>query len=106
MKKYLSLSAFLFSFYFSFAQTFQLVKDCNPGNGSSAIYNLYELNGKIYFRASDATSGYEPWVSDGTTAGTKMIKDINPGSSDSYPSTFIPFNGLFYFNADDGIHGT
>jgi ELWxxDGT repeat protein len=49
----------------------------------------------------------EPWVTDGTQAGTVRLKDINVGASvgsiDS--TTSIAFNGLVLFTADDGTHG-
>ncbi len=41
-----------------------LVKDINPGAGSSSITNLTNINGKLYFRANDG-SGVKHWVSDG-----------------------------------------
>ena len=59
----------------------------------------------VYFRATNSTSGYELWKTDGIT--TLMVKDINPGSGSSiteYP-LFMVYNDILYFKADDGIHG-
>lgn len=47
---------------------------------------------------SDPTNyGRELWVSDGTTAGTKMVKDIAPGTPPSNPHDFWDINGVLYF---------
>ena len=89
-----------------------LVKDINPGSGSSSIYDLGEFNDKLYFSANDGENGRELWVSDGTTEGTQLVKDINPGSSpygypnSSSPSSFTKFNNKLYFQADDGENGS
>lgn len=51
-------------------------------------------------------SGREPWITDGTTAGTTIIKDIYAGIPDSlniyYP---VQIGDTLYFLANDGIHG-
>src|SRR5262249_127342 len=81
-----------------------LVKDINPGKfkfslggdmgmhggGSSSYPNssvprfLTNVNGRLYFAASNGTSktgnGNELWTSDGTAAGTVLVKDIVPGT--------------------------
>ncbi|MGN6476719.1 MAG: ELWxxDGT repeat protein, partial [Flavipsychrobacter sp.] len=44
----------------------------------------------IFFSANDGPDGYEPWISDGTTAGTHLIKDINPGSPNGLPGVTQP----------------
>jgi ELWxxDGT repeat protein len=56
-----------------------LVKDINPGAGSSAPSNLTNVNGMLYFTAFDPVNGTELWKSDGTTAGTVLVRDINLG---------------------------
>ncbi|MBE9048757.1 hypothetical protein IQ255_31025 [Pleurocapsales cyanobacterium LEGE 10410] len=94
----------------------QLLKDINPGRSDYPGYdndygsypnNFIEFDNKIYFIAQDREDAFEPWVSDGTTAGTQLLKDINPdfveeGYTDG---RFIEFNNQLYFSADDGENG-
>jgi ELWxxDGT repeat protein len=88
-----------------------------PGSGGSNISNLTDVNGTLFFTADDGTHGDELWMSDGTTAGTRMVKDINPlngpvypggpaGPGSSFPANLTVYNGTLYFSANDGIHGT
>lgn len=44
---------------------------------------------KYVYSATDSVHGREVWVTDGTSAGTKILKDINPGTADSNPDTFM-----------------
>jgi hypothetical protein len=46
-------------------------KDVNPGSNASNPNNLTEVNGKLYFLASDGSGEARLWESDGTTEGTK-----------------------------------
>ena len=68
------------------AQTFEMVKDIHPTGGSNPN-DFTELNGKLYFSASDDTNGSELWVTDGTESGTQMVKNISL-SGGSYPRYF------------------
>src|SRR5262249_19502957 len=62
---------------------------------------LTDINGTLYFTASDGTGGTGLWKSDGTTAGTVMVKDINPGGG-SYLFGLTALNGTLLFAAFDG----
>src|SRR5437870_1616686 len=55
-----------------------LVKDIFPGSSGSYPDNLTNINGTLWFSASDGFpgDGEELWKSDGTAAGTVMVKDI------------------------------
>ncbi|OJJ17200.1 hypothetical protein BKI52_31320 [marine bacterium AO1-C] len=91
-----------------------LVKDINtnPIGGftmPSNPENLTNINGKLFFTADANFNGgagnvnRELWVSDGTTAGTRLVKDINIGTGNSSnPSNLVERNGLCYFFANDG----
>ncbi|MDR2682429.1 MAG: secretion protein Por, partial [Dysgonamonadaceae bacterium] len=45
------------------------------------MVNFY--NEKLFFKAWTPETGNEPWVSDGTEAGTYMIKDTDPSKNDA-----------------------
>ena len=65
-----------------------LVKDINPGGGSSyptvgygaGLDQFAVLGGKLYFGANDGTNGHQLWTTDGTSARTTIVDEINPGS--------------------------
>lgn len=93
-----------------------MVIDANPGTG----HGLFDLNNqiftpmkvlgnKVYYFATNGSSGFELWSSDGTAAGSSMVKDINPGPGDAnYQLTFtdmVVMGNELYFPAWDGKIG-
>jgi ELWxxDGT repeat protein/autotransporter-associated beta strand protein len=94
----------------------QLVKEINretasavSAGGPGGILSTV-CNGRLFYYANDGTNGSEPWVSDGTAAGTQMLKDINPGSGGSSDNIFehqrfVNLNGTLFFNAYDPVNG-
>lgn len=75
--------------------------DINPGSGGSRPLYITGIDSLIYFFADDGTHGWEPWVSDGTQAGTRLLKDLTPGQLGGHPYqgvTFIKYNGKVYFS--------
>jgi ELWxxDGT repeat protein len=46
---------------------------------------------------NDTTHGFEPWLTDGTVAGTSILKDIVPGPIGSGPTLFATAEGKVYF---------
>jgi ELWxxDGT repeat protein len=98
-----------------------LVKDIVPGplpnydfgQGPDPVpRDLAAVNGRLYFSAS-AQSGFEtpqgdpePWVSDGTAAGTVQIRNVNTQPvARAAPSAVVRADGRLWFTADDGNHG-
>jgi ELWxxDGT repeat protein len=77
-------------------------------HGSFGVCYLTAFNGRVFFSAGDASSGFgrELWVSDGTAAGTMMFKDINSGAADSLPQFLTAFDSHLYFSANDGSGAT
>ena len=63
---------------------------------------LTAIGNNLFFSASDGVSGTEPWISDGTSEGTKRLKDINSGSSNPYG--FCELNEKVYFLAKGDYH--
>ena len=101
------LTAFLAGIYISSqAQQFSLLKDINPGTGSSNVCYLTDVNNNLFFAATNGVHGMELWKSDGTEAGTVMIKDIRPGSANSSIGYLTNINGTLYFVANNGSAGT
>jgi ELWxxDGT repeat protein len=80
----------------------QVIKDISP-SGTADVTGV-ELGGYVYFRAYDASHGWELWRTDGTPYGTTLVSDINP-AGDSWVYNFAVHNGIIYFSADDGTHG-
>jgi ELWxxDGT repeat protein len=77
----------------------QLVKDACPGEMGHVSFP-YVFNNKIYYLGYDEQHGNELWVSDGTTAGTKMLVDINTnGQEESNPINFTGGSNKLYFMA-------
>jgi len=98
-------------------ETLVLVKDVFDNNVTYASPNgITAFGNKVLFIGDDGIHGREPWVSDGTEAGTFMLKDIYSGPSQSMPSApaetndyynkyFTPLNGEMLFPAFSDIFG-
>jgi ELWxxDGT repeat protein len=82
-----------------------LVKDLVAGAVGSFPEHLTNVNGTLYFSATNAATGRELWKSNGTAAGTTLVKDIQTGSASSNPVNLTNVNGTVFFNAYDDIHG-
>lgn len=91
----------------------QLLKDINPGPGSSNPSGFSTAGTVTVFAADDGTNGRELWKTDAAFggAGTTILVDINTtaagASSDPQQLTMVGSGSSFraYFTADDGIAG-
>src|SRR5262245_4874757 len=84
-----------------------LVADINAvaSTAASNPAGFTNVNGTVYFKATDPVHGEELWKSDGTTAGTVLVKDIFPGSGPSTINYLSAMNGALFFVGQDGVHG-
>jgi ELWxxDGT repeat protein len=77
----------------------KLVKEIHP-TADATPSRLVNVNGTLFFAASDDTAGTELWKSDGTPSGTVLVRDIIPDSgSGSYPRYLTNVNGTLFFAA-------
>jgi ELWxxDGT repeat protein len=82
-----------------------LLKDINPGAGSSFPSNFTEVNHTAFFSAYDGTHFMTLWASNGTHAGTVLVGDLTPGKTPYYPTYLTNVNGTLFFSAEEGTHG-
>lgn len=88
-----------------------MVKDINVGAGNSinlspgakAFFTTF--GSSVYFQATDGSTGYEFWKTDGTSGGTSLVKDIQTGVAASNPSGLLATTTSIYFFANDGVSG-
>nr|WP_314496552.1 T9SS type A sorting domain-containing protein [uncultured Chryseobacterium sp.] len=114
--KILKLNNGKFYFVANTATGYQLYESNGTTAGTVSvmpIQNVFELNGVsagnyFVFTGFDAANGgLEPWVSDGTAAGTQILKDILPGNSSSMGinNKFLKINNKIYFDSSsNGIN--
>jgi ELWxxDGT repeat protein len=84
------------------------LKDLAPGTPSGlADQPMLGLGaeGLLVFTATDGTTGMEPWVSNGTAAGTLLLQDLSPGARGSGPTEYVRAGPRLFFFADDGTRG-
>jgi ELWxxDGT repeat protein len=62
------------------------------------------LGSRLLFVGSDRL-GVEPWITDGTPAGTHPVLDLQPGPGSSNPASLVSAGARAFFSADDGTHG-
>ncbi|MUG95782.1 tandem-95 repeat protein [Scytonema sp. UIC 10036] len=77
----------------------------DASNQSSDPSNIINVNGTIYFTASDSTHGTELWKLDSNGIPVR-VSDLFPSLTSSKPSNLTVFNGTLYFTANDSISGS
>jgi ELWxxDGT repeat protein len=62
---------------------------------------LGSLGASAFYVADDGVHGEELWISDGTSAGTRLVRDIVPGPGSTNILAMTPMNGFALFSATD-----
>ncbi len=58
----------------------------------------------LVFAGRDGNDGYEPWISDGTAAGTNLLRDLNTDGQSSSPGSWAALGDRVVFSAaGDGV---
>ncbi len=76
------------------------------GSYSSATgWNLATLGERVVFAGGGGAAPLEPFISDGTPAGTTRLSELPSGAAPVNPRWFTPFNGRVFFVAGDAERG-
>jgi ELWxxDGT repeat protein len=75
---------------------------------SSSVFvsGLTVSGSHIFFSGYSQQAGLEPWISDGTEAGTHLIREITSGATGSVVGAITAFRGGILFAADDQVYGS
>ena len=90
------------------AGTFLLLDIVPEGDSERTDFGstFVRVGNRVVFWTDDGIHGFEPWITDGTAAGTSLLKDIDPGRpGSSEPRNMAVLGSALYFWADDGVHG-
>lgn len=79
------------------------VKTINPAGSSSRRFGILVNLNKMIFMADDGVSGLDAWVSDGTTAGTKILFDPIQNKQQGDSSRLLTSTGskLYFRSGED-----
>jgi ELWxxDGT repeat protein len=80
------------------------VNNVGPFLLDAPVAQFTPVGNRLLFAARDE-GGVEPWVTDGTPAGTHRLLDLQPGPGDSDPYGLVSAGVRAFFTADDGGHG-
>lgn len=71
----------------------------NIAPNTTALEQFTDVDGILYFTATDTTNGGELWKFDPATNQALRRTDINPNAGDSQPKDLINVNGTLFFTA-------
>lgn len=81
----------------------ELLRDLNFSSDplDSRPQQFTPFGSRAVFVAADDRHGYEPWITDGTVAGSQLLADIWPGAGSSSIGRFTVVGSRIFFIADD-----
>ncbi len=79
-----------------------LLKDINPGTGSSYPQRPILLNGQVLFVASASTNAFDLWRTDGTSEGTVLVMSFHYSSLASFFDNPVICQNKVYFTVASG----
>ncbi|PIE25651.1 MAG: hypothetical protein CSA62_00615 [Planctomycetota bacterium] len=82
------------------AGTQRLSSSTGPVLSGASEFYVDESAGKAYFSGSTGTYGSEPWVTDGTLAGTRLFADVANGFRSSSPRHLLFAHGKLWFQGE------
>lgn len=68
-----------------------LLKEFPPQQPEPLLGNTAILGHRLFFPATDRTSGRELWVTDGTAQGTRLVRDLALGGDRNLPNSANPW---------------
>src|SRR6187431_3056021 len=71
-----------------------LVKDIEPGPGSSYAYPVGSVDDRVFFTSRWSSIRYELWTSTGTEPSTQLVLAAPAAAT---PAPFLSLGGEFYF---------
>jgi ELWxxDGT repeat protein len=77
-------------------------------SGTSNVSGLLVSGGRLFFTAMEDDFSFDPWVSNGTAAGTQQLHDLGVETitEDSGVEMLGSLGSTMFFIAGDGVHGT
>ena len=82
-----------------------LVKDFEPGAGSSDFLDIGTVGNRTLISAGNFQFGNELWVSDGSPTSTSLVKDINAGTTGALPRDIAALGNKALYAADGDSAG-
>jgi ELWxxDGT repeat protein len=70
-----------------------------------SAFSAARAGDELVFAGYDPDAGEEPWVTDGTRAGTRRLRDLRPGTEGSHPGLFaaVADRAVFFSATEDGV---
>lgn len=69
-----------------------------------ALTGAAVLGDQLFFRADNGLTALEPWITDGTTAGTHLVKELAPTRTRNEVLASHAYHGAHYFSVDTVEH--